>query len=104
MLVNARVSQVEADSGRPLMNLNHALYSFAYAGGALVTGAFRESGVGPVPIFAGMCVVLVGLAFGAARTQAGFQAQATPRATPAAPTIPVRRLVLIITLPLWRKV
>jgi MFS family permease len=51
VLVNARVSELEADSGRPLMNLNHALYSFAYAAGALITGAFREADVSPVPVF-----------------------------------------------------
>jgi MFS family permease len=58
VLVNARVSELEADSGRPLMNLNHALYSFAYAGGALVTGVFREANAGPVAIFTGLAVVL----------------------------------------------
>ena len=65
VLVNARVSEVEADSGRPLMNLNHALYSFAYAGGALATGAFREAELSPLPIFAGLCAVLALLAWAA---------------------------------------
>lgn len=65
VLVNARVSEVEADSDRPLMNLNHALYSFAYAGGALATGAFREAELSPLPIFAGLCAVLALLAWAA---------------------------------------
>jgi MFS family permease len=65
VLVNARVSEVEADSGRPLMNLNHALYSFAYAGGALATGAFREAELSPLPIFAVLCAVLALLAWAA---------------------------------------
>jgi len=65
VLVNARVSEVEADSGRPLMNLNHALYSFAYAGGALATGAFREAELSPLPIFAVLCTVLALLAWAA---------------------------------------
>lgn len=62
VLVNARVSELEAASRRPLMNLNHALYSFTYAGGALSTGVLREAGAGPVTIFAGLCLLLVLLA------------------------------------------
>ena len=62
VLVNAKVSEVESESGRPLMNLNHALYSFVYAGGALATGALREMGLGPTPIIAGLCAVLLVLA------------------------------------------
>lgn len=57
VLVNARVSEVEARHGRSLMNLNHALYSFAYAGAALLTGALREAEVGTLPVF----VLLAGL-------------------------------------------
>lgn len=51
VLVNARVSEIEESSGRSLMNLNHALYSFAYAGAALLTGALREAEVGTGTIF-----------------------------------------------------
>ena len=58
VLINARVSEIEERSGRSLMNLNHALYSFAYAGGALATGALRSLDVTPVPVFAGVCVIL----------------------------------------------
>lgn len=63
VLVNARVSEIEAQSTRNLMNLNHALYSFAYAGGALATGALRSAEVGPVAILSMLLVVLVGLAW-----------------------------------------
>ncbi|MFC6583567.1 hypothetical protein [Sulfitobacter aestuariivivens] len=38
VLINARVSEIEAETGQSLMNINHALYSFAYAGAALATG------------------------------------------------------------------
>lgn len=51
VLVNARVSEVEARHGRSLMNLNHALYSFAYAGAALLTGALREAEAGTLTVF-----------------------------------------------------
>lgn len=62
VLVNARVSEIEEDSGRDLMNLNHALYAFAYAGGALGAGSFRHLGVGPVPIFTVLLIFLLMLA------------------------------------------
>ena len=65
VLVNARVSEIEASSGRTLMNLNHALYSFAYAGGALATSALRSADVPPLPIFACLAVVLAFLAISA---------------------------------------
>ncbi|MFT5342909.1 MAG: MFS family permease [Paracoccaceae bacterium] len=51
ILMNARVSEIEAARKRPLMNLNHALFSFAYAGTALATGVAREAGFGPFVVF-----------------------------------------------------
>jgi MFS family permease len=44
VLMNARVSAMEQDSGQPLMNLCHAAYSFGYASGALGVGALRSAG------------------------------------------------------------
>lgn len=63
VLVNVRVSEAEARTGRPLMNLNHALYSFAYAGAALVTGALRESNWSPLQIFCLLVAVVAVLAW-----------------------------------------
>ncbi|MHA6264464.1 MFS transporter [Arenibacterium sp. CAU 1754] len=51
ILMNARISEAEAVRGRPLMNLNHAIYSFSYAGGAVLTGFAREAGWSPLAIF-----------------------------------------------------
>ncbi|KIN63727.1 putative MFS-type transporter [Sulfitobacter noctilucicola] len=62
VLANARISEIEADARRSLMNLNHALYSFAYAGGALVTGALREAGWAPTSVFLLLACALVALA------------------------------------------
>lgn len=90
VLVNARVSEIEESSGRSLMNLNHALYAFAYAGGALATGALRQAGVGPVASFLVLLVVLLVLA-GQARDMAPpVQAETQGALQPAA-----RRLVLL---------
>lgn len=63
VLVNVRVSDTEASSGRHLMNLNHAMFSFTYAGCALLTGALRELSWSPPQIFALLCAATVVLAW-----------------------------------------
>ncbi len=62
VVMNARVSELEARQGRSLMNANHAMFSVAYAISALMTGFAREAGWDPVQIFAAIAVVIVGLA------------------------------------------
>ncbi|KEJ96504.1 Predicted arabinose efflux permease, MFS family [Pseudosulfitobacter pseudonitzschiae] len=59
VLVNARLSEKEAQHGRDLMNLNHGVYSFTYAGAALIVGWAREAGWPPVAVFGVMAVVIV---------------------------------------------
>lgn len=65
VVMNARVSELEARHGRSLMNANHAMFSVAYAISAVMTGLAREAGWEPVQIFsivAGLIVVMaVGL-------------------------------------------
>lgn len=51
VVMNARVSEVEARTARSLMNVNHAMFSVAYAISALLTGALREAGWPPEAIF-----------------------------------------------------
>jgi MFS family permease len=60
VLVNAQVADIEARTGRSLMNLNHALYSFAYGGAALAVGVLRNAGWVPTEVFASL-LVLFGL-------------------------------------------
>lgn len=62
VLVNVRISEIEERTARKLMNLNHALYSFAYAGAALTTGGLRELGWSPFEIFAVLGCVILALA------------------------------------------
>lgn len=45
VIMNARLSAVEAAKGASLMNLNHGFFSLAYAAAALVSGYAREAGV-----------------------------------------------------------
>ncbi|MEM6727721.1 MAG: MFS transporter [Pseudomonadota bacterium] len=47
ILMNARVSELEARHRRPLMNSSHAMFSVAYAAAAFWTGLFRDGGFGP---------------------------------------------------------
>ncbi|MEM7520587.1 MAG: MFS transporter [Pseudomonadota bacterium] len=62
VLVNARVSEIEEDEAATLMSLNHALYSFAYAGGALVVAALRTLEIGTLPVSFGLFAVCCALA------------------------------------------
>ncbi len=60
VLMNARVTTMEAARGMPLMNLCHAAYSFGYAGGAVMTGVLRQGGWPPGAVTATMAgMVLV---------------------------------------------
>lgn len=60
VVMNARVSGVEARRGRPLMNFAHAVFSMAYAVAALTAGLLRELGWPPPAVFA--LIALVNLA------------------------------------------
>lgn len=65
VLINARVAEIEEEAKTGLMNLNHALYSFAYTAGALATGAARSAGLHPSEICFGLVLVLLMLAWAA---------------------------------------
>ncbi|WP_415402134.1 MFS transporter [Tateyamaria sp. SN3-11] len=58
VLANTEVSEAEAETGRSLMNLNHGLFSVAYAVAAVLVGVAREGGFGPVAVFAAMAVAV----------------------------------------------
>ena len=62
VVMNARVSELEARHGRSLMNANHAMFSVAYAISAICTGVAREAGFVPVQIFGTIAVVIVFMA------------------------------------------
>lgn len=61
VVMNARVSDLEASSGRSLMNVNHAMFSVGYAIAALLTGIAREVGLPPVAVFALLGVAILPL-------------------------------------------
>jgi len=61
VLANAEVSEAESETGRSLMNLNHGLFSVAYAIAAVLVGTAREDGFGPVAVFGAMAVAVVAL-------------------------------------------
>lgn len=62
VVMNARVSEIETRSSRSLMNVNHAMFSVAYAVSALLTGAMREAGWGPGAIFPAVAILVLATA------------------------------------------
>ena len=48
VIMNARVSELEAKHKRTLMNVSHGLFSVGYAVSALITGFLRDAGQPPV--------------------------------------------------------
>ncbi|WP_238367294.1 MFS transporter [Mesobacterium pallidum] len=59
---NLRVSALETRHGMSLMNVNHAMFSFAFGGAAFCTGLARKAGLGPVPILAVAGLVVLAMA------------------------------------------
>ncbi|MEH7828372.1 MFS transporter [Gemmobacter denitrificans] len=57
VLMNARVSAIEAARGQPLMNLCHAGYSFGYAAGALLAGILRDAAWPPSAVMGTMALL-----------------------------------------------
>ncbi len=45
------------------MNVNHAMYSFAFAAVAYGTGLARQAGYGPAQVLPVLAVLLIGLAW-----------------------------------------
>ncbi|MGR3468824.1 MAG: MFS transporter, partial [Shimia sp.] len=52
VLMNARVSELEARHGRSLMNVSHGMFSVAYAAAAFATGVIRDVGGEPITALA----------------------------------------------------
>ncbi|WP_368186870.1 MFS transporter [Aestuariibius sp. HNIBRBA575] len=70
VIMNARVSELESQSGRTLMNANHAMFSVGYAISALLTGVAREAGLQPIYVFAIVGLVTLALTPGLIMTPA----------------------------------
>ncbi|MDF0599778.1 MFS transporter [Psychromarinibacter sp. C21-152] len=77
---NVRISALEARHGRHLMNVNHAMFSFAFAGAAWICGMARQAGGGPAQILPAMALVVAALIL-AMRAPRGAGAGAAPVAT-----------------------
>ncbi|EPX77120.1 MFS transporter [Litoreibacter arenae] len=82
VIMNARVSDLEARSGRSLMNANHGTFSLAYAVGAFATGLAREAGVSPVALFAVLAVLVLALVHRLRMTPAASEASDAPASLP----------------------
>lgn len=62
VVMNARVSVIEGAHNTSLMNLNHAVFSLAYAGAALATGIAREARIAPWIVFIGISALVLFIA------------------------------------------
>ncbi|MBS8228871.1 MFS transporter [Vannielia litorea] len=67
VVMNARLSAIEARTGASLMNLNHATFSLAYGTSALLAGLLRDGGTAPAITFTGLGLLAV--VFGAIALQ-----------------------------------
>lgn len=84
VLMNARVSALEAERGLPLMNLCHAAYSFGYAGGAMLTGVLRSAHWAPGAVMAAMAVLAGVIALAAYEADGRIDGLHRPRGAGAA--------------------
>ena len=82
VVMNARVSDLETAHRRTLMNLNHAMFSFAYAASAFATGFAREAALPPVAVFAVIAVIVYGLVPFMAIATRSAEGEEVPRAFP----------------------
>lgn len=56
---NVRISALESRHGLHLMNLNHAMFSFAFGGAAFAAGMARKAGYGPEEILPVLALITV---------------------------------------------
>jgi MFS family permease len=57
--LNATGTTAEADTGKPLMNLAHGLFSLSVVAASLGTAGLRATGAGALPVLGGVFVVIV---------------------------------------------
>lgn len=62
VIMNSRVSDLEAKNKRSLMSANHGMFSVGYAAAALLAGALREAQVPPAAAFGLVGVIIWGIA------------------------------------------
>lgn len=75
---NLRISDLEERSGLHLMNLNHAMFSFAFALSAFVASLIRRAGGGPEDLFPLAAGAILLLAVGTIEGQGWTRAPDTP--------------------------
>ena len=94
VVINARVSQLEARTGQHLMSLGHGTFSLVYAQSAICTGIAREGGAVPAEIYP---VAAIGIALLAIVARLGPE-MAFARAPEDRPDLPKPRLPVAVFL------
>lgn len=59
MGANMRIAETEAETGVPLMNFNHGIFSLVFALSALFSGFLRAQGASPPQILTASCVIIL---------------------------------------------
>ncbi|RZT28606.1 fucose permease [Kribbella sp. VKM Ac-2569] len=76
--INATGSQAEHDTGRPVMNFAHGMFSVAVVVASLGTAGLRAAGVGALPVLAGAAALIV-ITAAAALAPGATKVTGTPR-------------------------
>ncbi len=98
VIMNARLSTVEAREDTSLMNLNHACFSFVYAATAISAGILRDAGVHPGQMMAGLGLLVV-IALPTMMTEpsdAPNSAESSRRKMPLGPLVMLGGLIVLI--------
>ncbi|MEH6836950.1 MULTISPECIES: MFS transporter [Falsihalocynthiibacter] len=75
VVMNARLSVIESRERTSLMNLNHALFSFAYAASAITAGLLRDDGASINSVAFGLLILISITALGMIQPRASTPAE-----------------------------
>lgn len=87
--MNARLATIEARARMALMNLNHAVYSFAYGGAAVAAGFARAAGLSPGQILTAVALTILALALLAWERDGAIEGMGRSGPGPALPLGPI---------------
>lgn len=93
--INAAGSHAEHDTGRPVMNLAHGMFSVAVVVASLGTAGLRAAGVGAVPVLAGAAALIVITAV-AALASGATKVTGTPRTQTGKPRARLEPVLLVL--------
>lgn len=88
MGANMRIAETEAETGQPLMNVNHGIYSLIFALSALGAGFMRGAGFSPSEVFAVSSALVIAFALLAIEKNASALSEEKSAEVPLAKPLP----------------